>query len=338
MTSSTEAQIEFAKKHESLLVFACMEYVTRVAIEYMPVEYEFLKDMGAMACFFERVPLMCDEYRQTIDENKTLAWGSLNELAGTYVDKITRLKRRQKLLRKDPSSVSLSPEEIYSCMDVPILRGLDSTEYGLAGNCLGISPDVLSHTQQLLVVHPLPTNLWGIQWQRLVESLKQRPGTTYRQLYMQTRMHICLACMSQKAGGGRVFRLDTLTQKLICANCFSDQILSVDLLGRTVRAKSITYYMCPSCLTLQTYQGNELMWSTDSCPHEPHVKQDQKRAAKSICDMCDDAATPTRWDRVDFLTGKIETIRCCQRHTPSWEESKYCTNTRQLAKLARLKD
>jgi hypothetical protein len=338
MTSTLETQLAFAKKYEALLVFACMEYVTRVTTMYMPAEYEFLRDMGAMTCFFERVPLMCDEYRQTIEETKTHTWESLNKLADTYVEKVTRLKRRQKLARREPGCVSLSPDEIHSCMDLPIFRGIDPAEYGLASQSLGIPPDVLSHIQHLLVVRPLPANLGAIQCKRLLESLKYLPGTTARQLYMQTRMHVCPACMSQKSASGRVFRLDTLTQRLICASCFSDQILSVDLLGRTVQARSTTYYMCPSCLTLQTYHGTELMWSAETCNHQPRGKHDAKKIPRTICDMCDDNATPAKWDRIDFATGKLETIRCCQRHCPSWEESKYCTNTRQMAKLARLKD
>lgn len=338
MTSQRECQIQFAQKYESVLVFACMEYITRVTPAYMPVEYSFLKEMGVMNCFFERVPLMCDEFRQHIEENRIYDWKTINALAASYVEKITRLKRRHKVQRGDSHHSALGSREIRECMEMPVFGGLDPLEYKLASYTLGIAPEVLSNAQHLLVVRPLPANLGAIQCRGLLQCFQSNPGTTARQLYMQTRMHVCLSCMSQKSSMGKVFRLDTLTQELICASCFSNQTISVDLLGRSVQSKSHTYYVCPGCLSVQTYQGNEAMWSSRKCLHLQKDKIDNKRLPKIVCCACDEYATQVKWERVNFLTGKLELIQCCQKHSPSWEESKYCTNTQQIGNLAKLKN
>jgi hypothetical protein len=342
MTSKPETQTEFCRENEELLLLAGMEYLARVLPVHMPVQNKTLTEGDAATSgFYRRIPPLCDELRQGLDEGGDLSWEAIRRGCAAKVERVSRLKRchphaapqkegRQDLQTMHPPPL---PSQMAGYWGVPVLHGGTTDEYSLLAMAQGLHGPAIQYIQQTLQVFPLPRNLRQMQLDRLSSAGRARAA------YLQTRHHICMQCTlthkTQHPPPTRL-RLDTLQQRLVCANCLTPDPVCVNMLGRLMLYRKTYYYLCPCCSTVHPYEGKgEQPWVTGGCTHAKsttHTSEQGKR--KEQCTVCSEQATPHTARRVDQLTGDIHLFHFCQRHTPRLEAARKCVNAKQMAQVS----
>jgi hypothetical protein len=338
-TSPQERQSEFCKESEPVLLLACMEYMARVLPVHMPpLSRALTEDDPSTQGFYKRIPALCDELRQWLD-GEDWQWADIQRECAARVERVARLKRCHHHHPAPPThhqEVHLhQPGKEY--WDAPALSGATGDEFRLLALELGLHGPTLQHIQQEIRVTPLPRNLRRIQLQRL---LADGPAGA-RAAYLQSRWHICTRCVCTQrhvvppAGGTRL-RLDTLTQRLVCASCLTPDIISISLLGRVMRFRNTHYYVCPVCVTVQAYRGDEAEqpWPDGGvCGHAGASRPPTSKAQRVRCLLCSEHTLAHTARRVDQLTGEMHEFHYCQRHAPRPDAARKCVNARQMGAM-----
>jgi hypothetical protein len=336
LTSPGDRQTEFCQAHEPVLLLACMEYLARVLPAHMPVHDAALSGGDpATQAFYRRIPPLCDELRQCLDE--TWGWDHIRAECAARVERVARLKRCH-----PPPPAEAPPQPCQSAgfcaaaWAAPALHDGTPDEFRLLGLALGVPGGALQQVQQEVRVTPLPGNLRRIQLERLAAAGPSGARTAY----LQSRRYLCARCMASPRGlpaGGARLRLDTLTQRLVCKACLAPDPVCVSLLGRTMLLRRAHYYLCPVCATVQPYRGDaeEQPWVVGgTCGHQPRAPPGHaQRKRRDLCGVCSELALAHAVRRVDQLTGEMHEFHYCQRHTPRPEAVRLCVNARQLGAL-----
>lgn len=356
MTASPEEQTQFCTQNEPLILFACMEYMARIPPIYMPVHSRVLTEGDPhVTAFYRRIPPLADELRQWVDQEECPAWCDILTECGNKMERITRLKRGG---HSCPSTSPAAPSTLQShklfpgqkpitanmtsaCWNTPRLGPCPTVgEFTLLGMDLGVPGHIIQRIQQELHVAPLPSNLRAMQ----VEAIKAKGRARCRASFMQTHWPICAQCMLTHkpctvVPGRLQMRLDTLSRSLVCATCLGHDIVYVNLLGRTMLFRKTTFYVCPTCVTIQPYTStNQQPWTPTRdgvCWHKanglvPATAKHGQGKPRAACCVCKENAQMNTIHRVDHLTGLMVEFHYCQRHAPRADAARRCVNARQL--------
>ena len=354
LTSSREIQTEFCKNHEEVIILACMEYIARIVPIHMPVQAQMLTHRDSpTAGFYRRIPGLCDELRQSLDEavdqGETACWPLVCTICSGKVAKVSRLKRVPVLANQrespawNPGNTSASApagmqDDVYKYLEVPRLYAATTDEFKLLASGLGLKPSLLQLIQTEVQISPLPRNLLEIQWL----ALQELAGSSHRKAYLRTRRYLCIHCLlthAAKTSPMATLRLDTLQQRLVCATCLKHELVCVNLLGRILSFRKQQYFLCPQCMTVQQYRASgEQVWvenciqSGHSCMHTiPETRGAVGPKRKPACFLCSEPTATQTTERVDHLTGELVLFHYCQRHAPRPDTVAKCSNARQLA-------
>lgn len=334
LTSSPEEQTGFCRKHPAVILLAAMEYVARIVPALMPAQAAFLHERDpSTAASFRRIPPICDELRQTLDEAGGTDWAQIQSWCAAAVERISRLKKSVGLAAPreagaDLSALQRSPGDLPAYWTVPLLRG-SAHEYHLLGQGLGLNGQLLHHIQQRDVqVRALPPNLHRQQL-AAVGEVQAKSTTT---AFLKTRHFICSHCiLHTKPSHAQHLRLDTIRQSLVCSTCAKPDLLSIDMMGRVLRHRGQSYFLCPGCVSIQAYTSEEdaQVWFGSGCRHKQRPPAPKTRPP---CDFCMAPSGACQVTRVDHLTGQMVAFAFCQRHAPSPADLQLCVNARQLSK------
>lgn len=181
LTSSRERQTAFLDSHQDMVFLACMEYIARIVPLYMPVQDAFLTGQdAASAPFFKRIPPVCDEFRQFLDEcscAQGVPWPAILAACTANVERVSRLKRNQPChqphkegSKGEHPKVQPTPDTITAHWEAPkLLDNPTFDEYRLLGGSLNLQGGVLMQIQRDLQVYNLPRNLARLQYERLLD-------------------------------------------------------------------------------------------------------------------------------------------------------------------------
>ena len=175
----------------------------------------------------------------------------------------------------------------------------------------------------------LPANLRQIQLDGIARA--QPRGTC--QTFLRTRYFLCQACaLQQKVCRPQKLRLDTIQHALVCSTCCSNEILSIDMVGRVLRHKRQSFILCPVCVRIQPYTGQADLstWFQGTCQHNAPTRSQRQTTGRTLCTTCKEPANQHRIERVDHLTGETRRFAFCQRHMLRHDELAQCFNARQL--------
>ena len=334
LTDTRERQTEFCRRNHATVLMACMEYVARVLPVHMPSQHAFLasREPVTSAVFFRRVPTLCDEFRQTLDQNSS--WADVRQACGGMLDRVVRLKKSstpapfKDTQGNPPATALLRSTPLPAHWEAPLLHGNPSPdEYRLLARSLGLNASVLQSVQQDVCVYQLPANLRQMQ----AEGLLKACGGVLRSTYLRSRLTLCMQCaLTSRSVLQARLRLDMLHQTLMCSACEGRDLLSVDMLGRVLRHRRQTYLLCPCCCTIQPYQG-EQAWRKEECQHRAPRRSRVSVKVRRTCCVCQEYAYPLSVERVNHLTGEMRVFHFCTRHMPRGEALFNCVNARQLA-------
>jgi len=273
--------------------------------------------------------MVCDELRQTIDSiHSTNWWHEIQKHCKALVERVSRLKRCHRLQNSRDPSIPLCHENVARYWDIPLLSNVTLDEYKIFGMSLGLHGQTLWYLQREIQIYPLPRNLLEYQ----LTCMGWDENVTKRIAYLKSRRYICMHCLfNHKNTLQCKLRLDTLTQGLICSSCLKNDLICVNLLGRILRFHKTNFLLCPCCLSIQQYTGDEQYWIRGfQCRHKEIQKQEPVTKNKILCSVCSDMAVLNPIERVDHLTGAMKQFYYCQRHSPRNETLQNCVNVRQL--------
>ena len=342
LTSSPEAQSEFCKHNEDVLLLGCMEYLARVLPVHMPVQNRLLTDGdSATLVFYRRIPALCDELRQGLVEGGDISWDAIRRECSVRVERVSRLKRCHPMPPPQRNPLhgelhalhsELSSGLIEAYWNVPILHNGSADEYRLLGLSLNLHGGTIQYIQQATQIFQLPGNLRWMQLDRTQANGRARA----RASFLQTRLYICMRCMlmnkHQQQAQTRL-RLDTLKQRLVCATCLSPDPVCVNMVGRVLLYRKAHYYLCPGCSTVRQYQGGEEQPWTTTCSHTQAPTQHGPASHgrhKPPCSVCTEHVSIQTVRRVDHLTGEMQQFHYCQRHVPRHDTMRRSVNARQM--------
>lgn len=382
-TGPEDQQTRFCNANADTVLLACMEYLARVLPLHMPEQNRalILADPATQG-FYRRIPAICDDFRQWVagerDDAPPPPWELIRAECASRVERVARLKRchppplhsaaqgsesphqlhaphhnhNQPHPQQHPASLPLPRGDEARYWDAPCLPGGAPEEFRLLAVALNLNTGTLQGLQQEVSVSPLPSNLRRMQIERLSAH-----GVERRTSYLQSRWFMCARCLvlphrptpPSQSPQARL-RLDTLTQRLVCAACLSPDPVAVNMVGRVLHfGRTRHFYLCPCCMSVQEYRADALEqpWGWDAAeecvhrraqPRKAHHHHQQQTAQphqrrREQCRVCSEhCGVHSAW-RVDHLTGEMLEFCYCQRHAPRAEPARHCTNARQMARL-----
>lgn len=327
LASEPAAQSRFLSANEDTVLLACMEYLARVAPVHMPAQAHALSQSNG---FFRRIPGLCDELRQALDDEPDMPWPRIRARCSDMVERVSRLKRCHRMAQPREQQEPVALADVTPYWEAPLLPHGTPEEFALLALSVGLDPGVLQHVQRDLQVYALPSNLRDIQLRCLLEA----PGGTQRTAFLRTRRFVCMRCLlTNRQANASKLRLDTLSQRLTCSACMGHDILPVDMLGRAMRLRGQHFFLCPACVSVQEYRGRELVWADGrSCDHRP--RREPASRARAQCTVCSEPAGALVLERVDHLTGEMHQFHYCQRHTPRADLVAEAVNARLLGQTS----
>lgn len=201
LTSCRESQTAFLTQNQGVVHLACMEYIARVAPVYLPAQDVFLTGKDAISSlFFRRVPPVCDEVRQFLDDASSAggepSWQAIQEVCAANVERVSRLKRAHPCHSSGDQGKRVMDRKSVPTADIPAHWAVprlfsdppSPDEYRLLGLSLGLHGPLLMQIQRDMEISALPRNLARLQYERLLEFSRGEG----RLAYLRSRRCACL--------------------------------------------------------------------------------------------------------------------------------------------------
>lgn len=336
LTSCSQEQSAFCQANAAVVHLAAAEYVARVIPAYIPAQSTFLHERDpSVAVYFRRVPTLCDELRQTLDDTEPPSWPAVAKACASVNERIARLKKANSVLQ--PRNELSIPKTLPSCIDigpywaVPRLRG-PLHECRLLARGLRLDEAILQHLHSTIRVHSLPDNLRKLQ----EEAIRSSRATSHEK-YIRTRHFMCMKCsLLHRAERQLKLRLDTLHQELVCSSCSQPSLVCVNMVGKILSHHTSSLFLCPRCITVQTYtELDTTVWSASDCHHTQSRARPQPGGRdRPVCAVCSETTSCAPVERVNHQTGLWAKFSFCSRHLPRHELLADAFNARQLAHVA----
>jgi hypothetical protein len=229
--------------------------------------------------------------------------------------------------------------------------------------------ETVAAMQRLLCVSSLPANIVRMQLRSLGACMGVCERSALDGMTLYICVSCGLSCngsaRSPQTRGqcrldGGLFSTDSgfseaARSGLVCSHCQTPSVFAVNTLGRIVTLRNQRFYLAPCCCTVQTYGGSGVEFQSEyslfvddsrqstqgrlssevvvhTCPHRK--KKNPTRPQRARCEVCQTtssgAVAPEVFSVVDHLTGRMQSIRLCSRHSPRQEALKQVANWRQL--------
>jgi hypothetical protein len=350
--------VDFCSRHKNLFALAYMEYCSYVLTNLLPAEYEALSRDTGMVSFMNGCSLNCDLFRQENVITGEESWSSLDKACSTFVERHWRSCKNRVRVKGFVSNICLKISHAQSrfYMDIPFLYPYavhhdDSSNCIMAGemkflvaNYAKKPPDLCLENavsiQKIINVHVLPRNLTNIQ----IKSIARQMQVCERSAMNGNKLHLCIPCILRSPNSLKshilkgMCKMDVDDRNFICSYCANPDIVQINTMGRIVCIRNQKFYYAPCCNSVQVYtgQGNEFSETLDRqsmqvyvpC-HHYKVKKVQ-RVPRNRCAVCGNVSTQESHTAVDHLTGAMNTIFLCGRHTPNQFALRNVSNWSQL--------
>ena len=315
-----EGALGFIESHEYLFQFAMIEYMANVVPDFCPVEELFLlRD----AQYRFNVNQVCETFRVSalpiVEGGGCNAWSEINDLAASLLHalyrqlKVSNLKicRRQCTQRVNLSLVNeLSKDSLFSTvMDMPYMP---VTSLNMISQIKLLCPDLsfrqlqaIEYFWEIVMISMLPSNV--ISMQRAL--LEERGSCELLQKSMQC-IYVCLPCALRTKGSvlNQKFAFDCIQQKMHCAAC-SRMVAPIQLMGRVLSVKNVSYYLCCGCLRPTVWQGD--LTVCDAC------RKGEPPQCTSTCVACKRKAVEVIHKVLDLNSLRITYTPLCFAHAKS---------------------
>ena len=314
--TSGGSHAKFIIDHEPLILFAMIEYLSNVIPDFCPVEEQIL--IKSMQCRYS-LNQICETFRvnamDIINRENSIQWADLNNLAASQLPVLLRqLKINNHKFCRRPYICPRIPPVIWST-----LTGCYDTLMGMrhVAGCNMIAqikitePDLSFHELQAVeyfwnsvFVCMLPSNIIMQQMDAL-----DRMGSCSVHQASFTVLHVCLLCALRTKTSliSQKFAFNCANSTLQCATC-SRQATPVNMLGRVLRVKSSSYYLCTQCLKPTLWELGGSLHACKNCTRQPPPQN------TAICAVCDHKAVDAAANVLHLETLKVVRVPLCSMH------------------------
>ena len=316
MTSDAAFQAQFIVDHEPLLLFAMIEYLSNVIPDFCPVEEQLL--VRSVQCRYS-LNQICETFRvscmELILRPGRMQWGAINNLAIAQLPVLLRqLKinnhkfcRRPYVCPRIPPTVMSTLTECYdTLMGMRHVAGCN-----MIAQIKITEPTMSFHELQAVeyfwnnvFVTVLPANIIMQQ----MDALDRMGACSVHQASF-TVLHVCLLCALRTKTSllAQKFAFNCATSTLQCATC-SRKATPIHMLGRVLRVKTNSYYMCTACLKPALWEPGNSFHSCKNC-----TKQQQPQNM-AFCAVCDHKAVDAAANVLHLETLKMVRVPLCALH------------------------
>jgi len=326
LTGSAVTQRGFIVKYEPLLLVAMIEYLANVIPDFCPVEEQLI--IRCLQCRYS-LNQLCENFRvaamDVILDNGDM-WGSLNKIAEAQLPIMLRqLKMNNHKFGRTPSYSLRMPASIWSTLldsgfyeKLMALRYIPVTQCNMIAQIKLTQPDLnfaelqaVEYFWNNIFVCALPNNIVMQQMQAL-----NRLGSCSIHQHSFTRLHVCLLCAlrSKTPMLAQKFAYNCTTSMLQCAAC-SRKATPINLLGRLLRIKNNSFYLCTKCLHPVLWDGTN---DFDQCVHCKTPPVPQNMAA---CAVCNHKAVETASNVLHVERLKLVQVPLCVVHAKKFISS-----------------
>ena len=316
MTSNAAAQTKFIVDHEPLLLFAMIEYLSNVIPDFCPVEEQIL--IRSIQCRYS-LNQICETFRascmEIIIQDGRMQWGALNNLAATQLPVLLRqLKinnhkfcRRPYVCLRIPTAVGSTLTECYDT----IMGMRHVTGCNVIAQIKITKPDLSFQELQAVeyfwssvFLTMLPGNIIMAQMEAL-----DRIGSCSVYQTSFTMLHVCLLCALRTKTSliTQKFAFNCTTSTLQCATC-SRKATPINMLGRVLRVKSNSYYLCTTCLKPTLWEAGSSFHACKNCTAQQHPQN------MAFCAVCDHKAVDAAANILHLETLKMVRVPLCALH------------------------
>jgi hypothetical protein len=322
LTSSASKQTQFIVQYEPLLLIAMIEYLANVIPDFYPVEEQLI--IRSMQCRYS-LNQLCENFRSSAADvilSSSDVWQSLNSIASAQLPILLRqlkmnnhkFSRRGVVSVRIPASVctTLSDYDFYDKM--MSLRHIPVTGCNMIAQIQITRPDMAFADLQAVeyfwnnvFICPLPANIVMKQMQ-VLDSL----GSCAVHQRSFTLLHVCLICALRTKTSMLLqkFAYNCTTSMLQCAAC-SRKATQINMLGRLLRVKSNSYYLCTRCLRPALWDGTN---DFNQCSHCAKPATPQNMA---VCAVCNHKAVDAMRNVLHLETLRMVQVPLCSQHSRS---------------------
>jgi hypothetical protein len=246
-TSSFETQKQFLVLSHDLLRVSFTEYILNVRADFCPVENEFLINQAPFIPSYDTACItLCDHVRQTCVQSSAWSWAHINSVCAASLDRISRMCRTRVISTITPNTIpTFLPAQLQAAIHAHVVYPDPNTH-----NC--VTPT--NCIEQAMHTKMLPWNMVRAQ----AAHITQKYSDHLFPITSACEKHICIKCVI--SGGTKSIarisklRMQLSTGKLTCANCNAeDTVLCVNVLGKLLNIRNISYFGCQECTSLHEY-------------------------------------------------------------------------------------
>ena len=338
MTASREKQQAFFDQHHSLFILAFMEYIAQIMPNFWPAEYEFLSSQANMVIFFDKTPVLCDEIR--VFEGLDISWAELEVQANNKIHKCSRARRLNRYESTEIKTKRVTCD-VNLFLNTPVARSNFPSDLNLLAHAYHVPVNVLKEGHNLIQIHHLPVNIRELQFHKISYKYK-----SLQVRFIASRLHVCVSCTQLKRNLHNKFRIDIETEEIICSDCLSHNVVSVDLLGRMATIHNNTYILCPVCCVVHPYAFSmNTNWLSECCLNAGQSALETPEddtgeegvvpvTSQNKCEICGDYNTHgTGVFRVNLKTARIDCAAFCYKHYPMDSMLRKCVHIQQVRDL-----
>jgi hypothetical protein len=312
MHEPLQRKLAFLVDHPALTKIAFMEYTYNFMLDFMPCEYNLLLEVDSMQIYRNVCQSTCDSFRQDGITGGGEEWTVLNAVANVCIERCIRMCKFKMLKIADlvikaplPVGVefhraSLDMHNTYGCMN--LLKLLHPTENVAVLECA-------LHVHRHISLFAIPAHITRQQ----EESIHEKYSSCFMRVYQATHTHLCMVCALNGKGINTPLRQCSITGQLTCVVCKPGTVMTINMLGVILHICSMSYYLCPECVKIKSWEGDGNDFNGGSCSaHTP-----PKTSGIRHCDVCNAKNVLNAPITVPYVAqGKIMVVSLCCKHMP----------------------
>lgn len=304
-------QKDFVQTNYCLIQLSVSEYLNNVISDFCPVEEELLERTNQLRFSINQ---QCEQFRvmaACVILDEAPIWAKLNSIAESCFLPIVRLlKSNQKKMVKSCTSLNKNVQNFQTVMQFPriILSSSPMAQLSLLFSYMSF--EELQSIESIIGcinISMLPKDV-------VDKHLKLLEETSACTIYQKSKshLHVCFPCaMRYKSKlDAQKFAYNCKSDKVQCSTCSAESIC-VNMIGRVLTVKNVSYYLCTGCLKLCVWKdGLDLCSVCKPCTNQ---KMD-------ICIACSKRTYEIFRKVIDIDCLQIMDIPLCFKHSKNFSQ------------------
>lgn len=304
-------QKDFVQKNYCLIQLSVSEYLNNVIPDFCPVEEQLLERSNQLRFSINQ---QCEQFRvmsASIILDESPFWTKLNNLAESCFSPIVRLlKTHQKKLVKSCTTSCKNFQKFDTIMQFPriMLSSTPMAQLSLLYSYMSFEElQSIESIMGCINISMLPKDVV----EKHTKLLENTGGCSIYQK-SKSHLHVCFPCaMRYKSKlDAQKFAYNCKSEMVQCSTCSAESIC-VNMIGRVLTVKGVSYYLCTGCLKLCTWK--DCIDLCSACKPSTSQKMD-------VCIACTKRTYEIFRQVIDIDCLQIVDIPLCFKHSKNFAQ------------------